>query len=294
MKNWLMRLLLALAVLAAPGARADVGCSLTANPAQVKGFYSFLQWGSVDLQGSFSVACTRDRKGDPNKPTLWIGVDEGAGGATATQEGGTSTLGFTVYHRAAGSGVWTNTGNGVPANSTNTGAVAESLNFTGGATASDQYDFYIRIPGFQWFRPAGVYQSILMVTVRLGDANRPVLSQIPLEVLISIPKDCRFSTPPTPIDISYTAFSTSAVTGASTFGLTCTQDTTYTMQLDVTRSVIPNVELSYGLTLNANNGTGSATSQSYTIDVSVDPGQAGRCAGAVCSGTDTRTITITY
>ena len=292
MKTWLMRLLLAAAVLTAPSAWSAVSCSLSANPAQVKGFYSAWQFTNVDMQGTFDLSCTRDPNSDPRKPQIWIGVD--TAGGTLTQEGGTSTLNYAVYHRAAGSGLWTNTG-GVAANSANTGAVVGNLNFNGqSATDTISFNFWIRVPSWQLFRPAGVYQGIAMVTLRLNNATGPILTQVPLETLISIPKECHFSNPPTPINITYPAFSSTAVTGASTFGLTCTQDTTYTMQLDVTRSVIPNVELSYGLTLNANNGTGSATSQSYTIDVSVDPGQAGRCAGAVCSGTDTRTITITY
>lgn len=291
MKSWLRLLLAAFALFAALPAWSAMSCSIAATPAQVTGIYNY--FGNLTLQGTFDVTCTRNPNTDTQRPTIWIGVDEPAGGATATQETGTSTLTYTVYHRSAGSGIWTNTGS-VTANSTGTGGVQATLNFGGrGSTVTASYTFYIRVPSFQ-FKPAGVYDDTLNVTLRLGNDTGAVLSTVPLEVLISIPRECHFSTAPGPIAITYPAFSTTAVTGASTFGLTCTQGTTYTLSLDVTRSVVPTVELAYSLSLSGGNGTGTALSQSYTVNVSVDPGQAGRCSGATCTGTDTRTITVTY
>lgn len=291
MKSWLRPLLVALALFAALPAWSAMSCSITASPAQVTGIYSY--FANLNLQGTFDVTCTRNPNTDPQRPTIWIGVDEPASGATATQETGTSTLTYVVYHRAAGSGIWTNSG-AVTAGSTGTGGVRATLNFTGrGSTVTATYAFYIRVASFQ-FKPAGVYDSTLNVTLRLNNDAGTVLSTIPLEVLISIPRECHFSTAPGPIAITYPAFSAAAVTGTSSFGLTCTQGTTYTLAPDVTRSVVPTVELAYSLSLSGGSGTGTALSQSYTVNVSVDPGQAGRCTGATCTGTDTRTITVTY
>jgi hypothetical protein len=140
-----------------------------------------------------------------------------------------------------------------------------------------------------------VYVDTLAVTLRLGTtATGTLLNTTSLSVILSIPKSCRFSTPPTPINVNYPAFSNVPITGTSNFALTCTQGTTYTIALDANRGLIPNVQLSYGLSLSATAATGTAVSQGYTVNISVDAGQAGRCTVSTCNGTDNRTLTVTY
>jgi spore coat protein U-like protein len=280
-----------LVLLAASPAWSAVACAMLASPTQVKGIYQ--SSANLNVLGTLTINCTRGA-GDPRKPDIWIGMDQPASGGTATLDIGGSTLAYTVAHANYASGIWTNTG-GVTAASASNAAVAERLDFgTGGnATLTATYNFYFRVAQLQ-LKAAGVYLATLPVTLRLDNATGTVLSTASLDIVISIPRSCRFSTPPTAIDIDYTAFSTSALPGQSSFELTCTQGTNYTIALDAARSVIPNVELAYGLTLSATGNAGTGVSQGYTVDVSVDAGQAGRCTGAICTGTDTRTITVTY
>jgi hypothetical protein len=278
--------------MAASPAWSALACSLIPSPAQIKGIY---QWvGNLNVTGTLTLNCTR-ATGDPGKHDIWIGMNQPAAGGTATLDTGGSTLTYTVAHGGYASGIWTSTGAVAPTSTTN-GAVIDRIDFGRGGkvtTISEVYTFYFRVAQFQ-FKPVGVYVATLPITVRNDTATGSVLATTSLDIVISIPRSCRFSSPPTPIEVNYPAFSASAVPGQSTFALTCTQGTTYTIALDAARSVIPIVELTYSLALSAAASTGTGESQGYVVDVSVDAGQAGKCNGSVCTGTDPRTITITY
>ncbi len=292
MRN-LLRLAFVLAMaLAALPARAVISCSVASNPVDLKVIYAN-PFANADLVGSLNIACTRSPT-DPRRPWLWIGMTQTTAGRTATLDTGGSTIGYELYHSTGAAGTWLNTG-AVAAGSTTNGAVRDRVDFGGGGSTSltDSYVLFMRVPAFQ-FRAAGVYVDSVPVTIRLDNETGSVVTTGTLNVYISIPKVCRFSTPPTPISVNYTAFSPAPVTATSNFAITCTQGTNYTLSLDQARSVIPNVELAYGLTLNATASTGTATAQPYTLGISVDAGQPGRCNVSTCSGTDTRTLTITY
>lgn len=62
-----------------------------------------------------------------------------------------------------------------------------------------------------------------------------------------------------------------AVNASTTFAVTCTT-----------------------VALGATNANGSGVAQTYTINGAIPAGQAGTCTGATCSGSQTRTLTITY
>jgi spore coat protein U-like protein len=288
----LRNLFCCLALLAASPAWSAVACSILPSPSQVKGIYQFA--ANLNVLGTLTITCARNPATDARRQDIWIGMNQPAAGGTATLDTGGSTLAYTVAHATYASGIWTNTGAVAPT-SNNNGAITERVDFgnQGSATLTETYTFYFRVAQSQ-LKSVGVYVATLPVTLRLNDETGPVLGTTSLDIAISIPRSCRFSTPPTAIDINYTAFQAGALPGQSTFALVCTQGTTYTIALDATRSVIPNVELAYGLTLSDINSTGTGVTQGFTVDVSVDPGQAGKCNGSTCTGTDTRTITITY
>ena len=286
----LVRLLLALsALLAGLPASAALSCSITVSEVNV--IYQYFP--TVTGQGTLGIACTRNPLQDARRPFIWIGMDQTTAGRTATQEAGTSTLNYEIYHGSTTSGTWTSTG-GVGSTSTTDGAVQEQLDFgLTGSSVTASYAFYYSIPWLQ-FKPAGVYVDTVPITMRLGNATGSVITTASLDVHISIPRSCRFSTPPSPIDVNYPAFSATAVTATSNFAITCTLGTTYTIALDQVRSVVPTVNLAYGLNLVTTSGAGTAVAQPYTVDISVDAGQAGSCGAATCTGSDVRTLTVTY
>jgi spore coat protein U-like protein len=291
MKQLLRCLAVAFASTFTVPAWSAINCTIVASPSQVNSIYASAQ--NLDVLGTFTVNCTR-LASDARRPDIWVGLNQPAAGGVATLDTGGSTLPYTIAHRTYASGIWTNTG-GVAAGSTTAGGVTVQVDFGNrGITVVQTFNYYLRIP-LGLTRPAGVYVSTVPVTLRLGTTQTGTpLNSASLDIVISIPKSCRFSTPPTAITVNYPAFSAAPITGASNFAMTCTQGTTYTIALDATRGLIPNVQLSYGLSLSAASAAGSALAQPYTVNISVDARQAGRCTGSTCSGTDSRTLTVTY
>lgn len=287
----LLRILLALAALfAALPASAVVSCSLTVSEVNV--VYNYFP--TVTGQGTLSMACTRNPSQDNRKPTVWIGMDQATGGNTANLDTGGATLTYGIFHASPTSGAWTNTG-AVDSTSTNDGAVRERLDFGTNQSSSTTatLPFFYSIAS-QQIKPAGVYVDTVPIVMRLDSATGPLITTATLNVHISIPRSCRFSTPPSAIDVNYAAFSATTVTATSNFAITCTLTTTYTIALDQARSVVPTVNLAYSLSLATTAATGTAVAQPYTVNISVDAGQAGSCSASTCSGTDTRTLTVTY
>lgn len=278
-------------LLAAAPAWAALSCTITAAPTPIKGIYTF--WSNLDIQGSFTVTCTR-APGDATRPWIWIGIDQPTGGLTIPRDIGGSQLTGTIYRRNFGNGIWTNTGN-QGANSNAAGGLRVRLDMRNRLTVTENFNFYFRVPWFQ-IRPAGVYLAgPIPVTLRLNNDGGSLLNTTSVSALISIQDNCRFSTDPAPVSVSYTAFAAAAIVRTSTFALTCTQDTDYTIALDAPRGVVPNVDIAYTAAVSAS-GTllGTAVAQSYDVIFTFPPGQAGTCTAASCSGLDTRTITVTY
>lgn len=285
--------LLLLLVPAAMPAWSAYSCTFVPNPNPLKITHSY--FATVTGSGTITMSCLRNPATDARRPWFWIGMDQTNTGATAQQEGGAATVTYEVNHGSTTQGTWTSTG-GVAANSTTDGAVRERQDFGGGNSPdlTRVFTFYYRVPAFQ-FDPAGVYSGTLNITLREDNAAGPVITTYAWPVHISIPRSCRFSSPPTPISVNYTAFSPVAVTSApSDFAVTCTNGTNYNLLLDATRGVVPGVNLSYSASLSAGSGTGTAVAQPYTVTITLDAGQAGTCASSSCTGTDTRTLMIEY
>jgi spore coat protein U-like protein len=292
--NPLYRLFLGVAaILAALPAHSAVSCGITSNPAELKVLYAAF-WSTAYLQGTVNLACTRDPNDPPNY-NIWVGLDQTTGGRTARLEtNAAATIGYEIYHGNSAQGTWTSAGNGVAPGSTSNGAISDQLRFNQGTTDTASYAFYLQVPAWQLFKTAGVYTDTVSIVVRRNNSGGTLVATDTLQVYISVPKTCRFSTPPTAIDVNYPAFSPTVVTGRSDFAITCTQGTDYQLELDQARSVVPGVGLAYGLTLNTTDATGNAVAQPYRVNISIDAGQAGQCNTAVCSGIDTRTLTVRY
>jgi hypothetical protein len=64
------------------------------------------------------------------------------------------------------------------------------------------------------------------------------------------------------------------------------------MALDATSGTI--VGLNYTLALSQASATGNGVTQTYSVNGNIAGGQAGTCSTASCSGSQTRTLTVTY
>lgn len=297
------RLLACGLLLASPVAWSAVNCQLSSNPSPIRITYQWWFTGGT-AQGTIRLDCTRDPNGpgpqNPRRPDFWIGMAQPAGGRTVVGDTGGS-IDYTLYHNTTNRGVWTNTGPGVAPGSNTNGAVLDTdPDFGPGQsmTLSRTYAFFVNVPAFQLtpVPAAGIYRDTLPFEVRLGTPTGSIVGSGALDVIISVPDSCRFSTAPSPIELNYTAFSSVPAVGSSVFGVTCTQGTSYRVALDQPNGVVGGVELAYTASLSAGTGpiAGTAAEQGYTVTVTVPAGQAGRCSTPVCVGSDSRTITVTY
>ena len=112
-------------------------------------------------------------------------------------------------------------------------------------------------------------------------------------VTVNLTSKCQITTAPTDVAFTYTSFQPGNATASTTYGVQCTNSLPYTMALDATATGIV-AGLNYTLALSAPSGTGNGAAQSYTVNGTMVSGQAGTCALGSCSGTEARTLTITY
>ena len=101
----------------------------------------------------------------------------------------------------------------------------------------------------------------------------------------------QISVPPGDVNFTYTSFQASTASASSSFGVRCTTALPYTMALDATSGTL--LGLSYSLALSAS-GSGTGATQSYNINGSMAANQAGTCGTGVCTGSQTRTLTLTW
>jgi spore coat protein U-like protein len=159
------------------------------------------------------------------------------------------------------------------------------------ASASTVSTYYAKIVAAQTGLPQGVYTDTVTVSMTYGASNTNA-TPASIGVQITNVPGCEFTTPPSTIAFTYTAFSTSASTASTPFSARCTTSLPYTMALDATSGVVSG--LRYTLSLSAASGTGNGAAQAYTITGNMQAGQAGTCATPTCTGTNAHSITISY
>ena len=119
-------------------------------------------------------------------------------------------------------------------------------------------------------------------------------------VLINLTSACVY-TKTADVTFNYTSFQGTAATAvAGGFTLQCSNTLPYTLALDATSVTDQATNLAYTVALSAASGTGTGIAQAYSVTGSMASGQAGTCATAGGSCTNsastnkTRTLTITY
>lgn len=112
-------------------------------------------------------------------------------------------------------------------------------------------------------------------------------------VTVNLTSACSITAGPTDVAFSYTSFQPGPATAAGgAFSVKCTNNLPYTMALDSTTGTV--IGLNYSLSLSAAGGTGNGAAQAYSVGGTMAAGQSGDCAAATCSGSQGRTLTITY
>lgn len=125
-----------------------------------------------------------------------------------------------------------------------------------------------------------------------GIANAGTIGPTNFNVTVNLTSSCSLVSAPTDVAFTYVSFGGAAVATPSSFTVKCTNLRPYTMALDSTTGTV--IGLNYSIALSSAGGTGTGVDQTYSITGNMAGGQSGNCAGASCTGTDVRTLTITY
>jgi spore coat protein U-like protein len=265
------------------GGAAQAAVTCTASVTSITKGYDPNAVGNTVATGSYTVSCTR-LAGDPNTFNWSLGADDGLNNAGSQNRARlVQRYDYELYRLTpyVAGNVWQDA-----AATRFTG----TINFGAGLVANQSGAFDLVLPGPQTARPAGTYTDTVTVTVRNGAGT--MLSQTTFNVSIITIASCTLTSPPGNINLAYTSFQVAAASASTNFGVNCTTGIPYTMALDATSGTLVGLNYTLALSQSASNGTGVA--QTFSINGGIAGGQSGTCATGSCSGSATRTLTITY
>lgn len=278
MKRAVGRFLLVLAALLSPLAHAAITCSVSSS-----GFaaaYNPATPTTNITQTFFTVTCTRGATSDPTSINYSVKADNGLNpqgqGNRATF--GANRISYDVYKDAACGTQWK--GNN---------AITGTITFTGTGTVTQQGNYWGCIPAAQTGLAAGTYTDSVTLTMTYGNPQSTATGTA--GVIITTPPVCTVTTPPGTVAFTYVSFG-AAANASTSYGVTCTLALPYTMALDATSGTI--VGINYTLALSSPSSTGTGNEQTFQINGNIAAGQSGTCAASACTGTQARTLTITY
>lgn len=245
--------------------------------------YSPLTAGNTIGQSSATVTCTRD-PADAGTLDLILVANNGANpsGQGNRAKQGAQTVAYDLFQDSVCVTRWRAGGNSY---------FSRALNFGGALSAWTTFDYWGCIPSNQTGLAAGTYTDTVIMTLTYGPKKNEQTAVDTFGVNISTPAQCVISTPPGPVNFgTYVAFGAAAA-ASTTFGVTCTKYLSYTLALDAAAGVVTG--LNYVLSVPAA-GVGTGLQQLLSITGNMAAGQAGQCASSSCTGTDTRTLTLSY
>ena len=281
-----MKFLLALAtawllLLPAPS-QAAYSCSISSGG--VRTAYDPTLATTTVVQSSVTLNCTR-ASGDSASMAYSLAADNGGNAKGINNQALLAPANFIrydVYMDSACGTQW-------KGNSTFNGP----LNFPTGQLSATATITYWGCIGAAQAGPAGVYTDSVNMTLSFGPNPQSSTGPVSFPIAIATPATCALTNPPATLNFGiYTALGTSAATGSTSFGVTCTTYLPYTMAVSPTGGTIASVN--YTLSLSAGTGTGTGAVQTFSVNGTMPAGQPGVCGTAACSGQNTHTLTITY
>ncbi len=266
----------------ASAAVAAVSCSVSVTPMSV--VYDPTVATENITTGTVTVSCTRTIS-DPTTFNYTVAANNGLQptGATNRVQRGVSRYLYELYRIAPYV-------NGNRWQATVATRISGTVNFGAALAASDSKSFDLRVPGSQTVVPAGTYTDSVAVTLR--NSGGTTINTSALGVSVITTNSCQLSTPPGNINFTYSSFQVAAAVANTTFRTRCTSGLPYTLGLDATSGTL--LGLNYSLALSSTSTIGTGVAQLFTINGTIADGQAGTCSGATCSGSQGRTITVTY
>jgi spore coat protein U-like protein len=259
---------------------ATITCNVTAT--SISTVYSPTVATDNVSTGSYTISCTRLAT-DANSLAWSLAANNGqqaGGGNNRVQSAAGNRYAYDLYTDSSHANKWQNATR-----------FTGTLSFGASLSASVTGSFDLVVFGSQTVQPASTYNDTVTVTLR-NTANNNTLDTSPFTVTVITTNSCQIYTPPGNINLAYTSFQASAATANTSFGVRCTTALPYTMALDATSGTI--VGLNYTLALSQTSATGNGVTQNHSVNGSIASGQAGTCPTASCSGSQTRTLTVTY
>ncbi len=281
----MMRVLTGLLLaLFAPLAGAAITCSVSVTAVLV--VYDPTSPVQNVTTGSYTVSCNR-ALADPNTQGWTLGVDNGlqpAAGVNRVQSAANKRYQYDTYRLSpyTAANVWGDT----------TGTrFSGTLNFGTSLTASTSGAFEIVMAAGQTVQPAAIYTDTLTVTLR-DTPGTTTLNTTNFGVTVHTDNWCQINVPPGTVAFAYTSFQNSVANASTTYGVRCTTALPYSMALDATSGSL--LGLTYNLSLSPASSTGTGDTQTHAINGTIAAGLAGTCATGTCSGTQTRTLTLSW
>jgi spore coat protein U-like protein len=281
MSRWLQRLLAcALLSLAAPLAMA-YKCTLAVTDILV--IYDPTFASQNVTAGTYTISCDLE-PGNTSPMGFRLTVNNGlnfGGGSNRVLRIGAQRYSYETYQDAGGANLWGLT----PGNRIN-----GSLNFVT-TTAILSAPFYIILPGSQAVQPAGTYSDTLQVSLTTN-TGVPLVTNLPFNVTVRTDNWCQIQVTPGPVAFTYTSFQLATAVANTAYGIRCTTALPYTMALDAASGSL--LGLTYNLALSSAASVGTGLTQNFTINGTILGGQAGTCASASCTGSQTRTLLLSW
>ena len=206
------------------------------------------------------------------------------------RQNGANLLNYQIYKDVGLTSIWNEA---TAPNNNGTGGISVYRMANNTTAQPFTFSYYLNIPTGQTTNPAGIYNdTAITATIRLNDSAGAVINTAVFSANASIQHSCYFSTNPSTLNLNYTSFTGTAVTGASSFALSCTFNSPYTLAIAPTTGTA--LGINYSLALSAALGTGTAAPQNFTVTGTAAAGQAGTCAIGVCSASNPHTVTVTF
>ena len=289
MKRFLFKLLPLTAMLITWGSVHAVTCNISVTSLNT----TFVPTTASFVNGTVSGSCTPTIATEVSTPpTIYIGINLGTRSPRSMMRlTAADLLTYSILKGSNTGGTW-DEGTGRTNANQNGGLLFTMAAGTINVAQSFSYIYVLNIP--VQTKPAGIYEDAsVTATIRQTSAAGSPLGNSVFSLTASIVKACIFSTNPSTLNLNYTSFSATAVTGTSPFAIRCTIGTGYTLALAPTTGTAQGVN--YSLALDSAGNTGTALAQNYTVTGTAVAGQAGTCSIGPCvSPTNLHTITVTF
>jgi spore coat protein U-like protein len=284
--------------LAGSARAATLSCTIS-SPGWVSSYFTTTGTNTTTTS-SVTVNCSCTGTGNPACPTsLRLRANYGVNGGSATNRKakrttGTTTMNYNEYQNSTYTTVWGNTN-----------ALSITLTPTW-PTYTAYVPYYPSITSLQGVA-AGTYTDTITMQLLMVGGGGGTVATAPHPVTIIVNPVCTVTNPGT-LSFSYASFQAAAATASTSFTVNCTASVPYTAGLDAYAATDTTTNVAYTLNVGQTikpagavytagaplSATGSGAAQSISIDGSVAAGQPGKCASGSCSGSTTRTLTISY